>query len=111
MKTVLYAFKVKPGKLQDYLDFMQDCYAGEKQAQYRELLQRYGLHSVKIWHHEINGQDYIIFYHDMDDDGEEKLQQWNQLGFEFDVIFEDVLERCYEDRAGAQPKFIGEFVV
>ena len=111
MKTVLYVFRVKPGKLQEYLDFMQDCYAGAKQEQYRELLKRYGLHSVKIWQHNIDGQDYIMFYHDMDDDGEEKLQQWNQLGFEFDQLFEDVLERCYADRGANQPQYIGSFQV
>ncbi len=109
MKPTLFTYRIKPGKLQTYLDFIETCTAGEHQEQYKELLLRYGLNTVTMWHHTIGGHDYAMFMHKMDDDGAEKLSTWNQHGHPFDQWFNDSLAECYADSTEQQPIFVRDF--
>ena len=62
MTPTLYAFKIKPGKLDAYMELMNDCCTGSKQEEYRELLMRYGLNSARLWHYKVDGNDYVMLF-------------------------------------------------
>lgn len=109
MKPSLFTYKFKPGKLQSYLDFMKRCTEGDLQQEYKDLLLRYGLNSVTMWHHNIDGDDYAMFIHKMDDDGAEKLATWNQHGHPFDEQFNSVLADSYVGFTVEQPQFVVDF--
>ena len=61
MKPTLFVYKIKPGKLQKYLDMTNEWQNGSKQDEYKDLLMRYGLNNITLWHHNIDGEDYAMY--------------------------------------------------
>lgn len=109
MTPVLFCMPIKPGKLQAYKDFVKNI-TGPRQAEYKDLLKRYGLNSGRVWVNSIDGKDYAMFIHDMDDDAGEKLQAWSSSSHPFDQWFNEQLMYCYDmtslDNAPPQPEFL-----
>lgn len=104
----LYVFKLKSGKLNKYLNFINDL-CNNKQDDYREILLRYGLNDVRLWHQNIDDDDYAMFIHNQDDDASKKLKLWNTTGDKFEEFFGEVLGDCYVDFRAEQPKFVNAF--
>ena len=110
MSTTLFCMPLKPGKTQAYKDFVQECCKGSKQHEYKDLLLRYGLNNAKLWLHTLEGKDYAMFIHDMDDDGMEKLKDWDDSTHPFDRWFNSKLQECYDfDTMPEQPSFVSGF--
>jgi hypothetical protein len=108
MPTTLYCMPLKEGKTETYKAFIKDC-VEQKTEDYKALLMRYGLNNVKMWIHTIEGKDYAMFVHDMDDDAHEKLAGWPNKEYPFEVSFNECLIDCYDvDMAQfpPQPEFI-----
>ena len=85
---------------------------GPKKNDYKDLLKRYDLNTVKIWIHTLNGKDYAMFIHEMDDDAAKRLESWSSSTHPFDQWFDKQLRDCYDiDDINAmppQPEFLGE---
>jgi len=69
---------------------------GPRKAEYKELLKRYGLKTVKVWHENLAGKDYVMIVHDAEDDALERLKNWISSTHPFDLWFGDHLNKCYE---------------
>ena len=108
--TTLFTFPLKPGKLDQYKKFMQECCNGSKQVEFKDLLIRYGMNTLKLWHHNFNGRDYAVFTHDISDDGFERLKGWSTSTHPFDKLFNEQMQDCYENvdpsSATGQPIFV-----
>lgn len=110
MKSVLFTMPLKSGKLPAYKAFIDECTTGSKQEEYKDLLLRYGLNSTKMWLQTLDGKDYAMFIHDMDDDGMEKLKAWDASTHPFDQWFNQQLHDCYDfDNKPEQPVFYSQF--
>src|SRR5437879_150061 len=111
MATTMFIMPIKPGKKAAYMAFLKEC-MGPKKHEYKDLLKRYGLNNVKLWIHTLDGKDYVMFIHDMDDDAAKRLEGWAGSTHPFDQWFDKHLRDCYdvEDMVNmpAQPKFFGE---
>lgn len=110
MPTTLFVMPIKPGKKAAYLAFLKTCLEGRRD-EYRDLLKRYGLNTVNIWVHSIDGKDYAIFTHDMDEDAGDRLANWPGE-HPFDQWFDKHLKECYDfdglENAPEQPTFLGK---
>lgn len=110
MTTTLFAMPLKDGKKDTYMAFLAEC-MGPKKNEYKDLLKRYGLNSVKIWTHTFNNKDYAMFIHEMDDNAAELLAGWSTSTHPFDQWFDKHLKDCYDfdglENAPPQPEFFG----
>jgi len=95
VKTLLFATFLKPGMLNAYKQFTAEI-TGPRKAEYKELLKRYGLKTVKVWHENLAGKDYVMIVHDAEDDALERLKNWISSTHPFDLWFGDHLNKCYE---------------
>lgn len=110
--TTLFVMPIRKGKKSDYLNFVKEC-LGPKREEYKDLLKRYALHNVKTWTHSLNGNDYAMFTHDMDEEeANKRLKEWSSSTHPFDQWFDQQLKNCYEieslDNMPPQPEFLGE---
>ena len=83
-----------------------------KHKEYKDLLMRYGLNNVKIWINTLEGKDYAMFIHDMNEDAPKRLKDWATSTHPFDQWFDKQLRDCYDfeglAHAPPQPIFWGE---
>ena len=94
MKTVLFTIPLKDGCLAQYKSFLQESLA--RDSEYREMLQRYDIHSAKVWCNKINNKDYVFVYHAVGPDFEEKMKQWDHSDHPFDVWFRESIMAVYD---------------
>ena len=68
------------------------------------MLTRYDIHSAKAWHVNINHRDYILVYHDVGPQFEEKMQGWDSSEHPYDKWFRDSIMAVYdiEDASGME---------
>jgi len=111
MPITLFAMPLKKGKTENYKAFLKEC-LGPRRKEYEELLQRYGLNTVKIWIHTLDGKDYALFIHEMDEDAGKRLEGWAKSTNPFDQWFDKNLRDCYDikdmSNMPEQPTFFGE---
>lgn len=111
MPTTLFVMPLKEDKTEAYKAFLKEC-LGPKRKDYKDLLMRYGLNTVKIWIHTLNGKSYAMFIHEMDDDAAKRLETWSKSTHPFDQWFDKHLRDCYDipnmENMPAQPEFFGE---
>ena len=111
MTTTLFVMPLKKGKTDAYKAFLNECLSS-KQEDYKDLLLRYDLNTVKIWINTVNGRDYAIFIHDMGKDAVRLLEGWAKSSHPFDQWFDRNLRDCYEvenvAKMPASPEFLGE---
>jgi hypothetical protein len=111
MSTTLFTMPIKKGKTEAYKAFIKEC-LGPKKNEYKDLLKRYNLNTMKIWIHTLNGKDYAMFIHEMGDDAEKRLESWPNPNHPFDQWFAQNLNDCYDTAKPGempiQPKFFGE---
>ncbi len=108
--TTLFTMPLKDGKKDDYKAFLAEC-MGPRKSDYQDLLKRYGLNSVKIWLHTLEGKDYAMFIHEMDENAAKLLEGWSTSTHPFDQWFNKHLKDCYTfeslENAPPQPEFFG----
>ena len=113
MKTALFCIPLKQASLQQYLAFCEQT-AKHKKDEWKDMLSRYDIHSVKIWHKHISGRDYVFVYHDVGPQFKERLKGWSDSDHPFDKWFNQQIMAVYdvEDVDGMeQPHRIVEFMV
>ncbi len=94
MPSVLFTIPMKQGKLEDYLAFAKETELRAKE--YSAMLQRYDIHSTKIWQSKIGNTDYIFVYHDVGPDFQEKMKSWGISDHSFDKWFRESINNFYD---------------
>lgn len=95
MKSILFSIPLKQNCLEQYLNFVEQA-EQLKKAEWKEMLSRYDIHCVKIWHKHINDQDYVFVYHEVGPDFEEKLKGWDNSEHPFDQWFNQQIMAVYD---------------
>ncbi len=96
MKTLLFGTFLKPGMLSAYQRFAAEI-IGPRKQEYRDLLKRYGLKTAKVYYKKIEGRDYVMIFHEAEDDALERMKKWSSSTHPFDLWFGEQLNLCYED--------------
>jgi len=107
MKTLLFTIPLKPGMLNAYKAFAAEI-TGPRKKEYSALLKRYGLKNGKVWHQKFGAKEYVMVYHEAENDVHERLKSWSSSTQPFDVWFRGELDKCYED-AMAEAHLLFEF--
>jgi hypothetical protein len=111
MPMTLFVMPIKKDKTEIYKAFIKECLE-TKSMEYKDLLQRYNLNTMRMWIHTLNDIDYAMFVHDMGDDAEKLLAGWPNQNHPFDRWFSQHLNDCYDlgssGKTPDQPKFFGE---
>ena len=102
MATVLMQIPLKVGSLASYERFVAESTIRE--AEWREMLARYDIHSARIWHSQIAGCDYIFVYHEVGPAFQERMADWDTSTHPFDVWFRGEIMAVYdiENAAGME---------
>lgn len=95
MQTLLSATFLKTGALDAYKKFIAEI-MGPRNQEYKELLKRYGLRTVKVWYEKVSGRDYVMIVHEAEDNAMEKLKEWDSSTHPFDLWFGEQLNQHYE---------------
>lgn len=111
MTTTLFVMPLKKGKKANYKDFINELLTSKKE-EYKDLLVRYDLNTLKMWIHTLDGKDYAMFIHEMGSDAAKRLEGWSSSTHPFDQWFNQQLMDCYDikniDDMPLQPEFFGE---
>ncbi len=83
MKNILFCIPLKEGCLEQYVAFSEQA-AGEKRAEWRDMLSRYDIQAAEIWHKNIGNRDYIFIHHNVGPTFEEKFKGWESSEHSFD---------------------------
>ena len=95
MKSLLFTVPLKPNTLALYKNFAAEI-TGPRKQEYKELLKRYGLKTAKVWHKKRAGHEYVLIFHQAEDDALERLKRWSSSTHPFDLWFDQQLSKCYE---------------
>lgn len=112
MKTVLFCIPLKKNCFSQYEDFAKETI--KRPMEYKEMLLRYDIHCAKVWHKNIDGQDYVFVYHEVGKDFREKMKGWDTSVHPFDQWFRDNMMAVYdiENAAGMQePRMLVDFKI
>ncbi len=96
MKNLLFTIPLKPGMLAAYQKFIVEI-TGPRKQEYRALLKRYGLKTAKVWHEKFADEEYVVIFHEAEDNALELLKTWASSTHPFDRWFDEQLNKCYED--------------
>ncbi len=75
LQTICDVIPLKAGKLEAYTKFVGE-FTGPRKKEYSEMLARYGLRTVDVFLHQINGVDFVMVVHQADLDAREKLRNF-----------------------------------
>ncbi len=95
MKCALFCIPLKKGCLEQFKEFVKQTHE-EKSEEWKEMLSRYDLSSVKVWYKNFNGVDYVFVYHDAGETYEEKLKGWDTSTHPFDIWFNAQIMAVYD---------------
>lgn len=113
MQSLLFVVPFKPGMLDEYKKMIDEA-TGPRKKEYRDMLGRYGLKSVKVWYQSFSGKEYVIVLHDIEKkDAMERLQAWSSSTYAFDHWFREQLLKYYDikdfDHLPEQPQAVFSF--
>jgi hypothetical protein len=98
MKSVLFCIPLKENCLDQFKDFVKTT--GEnRREEWKAMLLRYDIHSVKIWYSKIKGADYVFVYHDVGEDFSTRIAGWETSQNEFDQWFNQQIMSSYDTSA------------
>jgi hypothetical protein len=111
MQSILFVNPLKPGKLNEYKDFMSEI-TGARKQEYKDLLKRYGLKTSKVYYHKLGGQEFTIVTHDIEDYAPERLAAWVSSTHPFDLWFKEQAQKLYDfesAKIAGQPQSLMSF--
>jgi hypothetical protein len=111
MKSVLFFIPLKKNSLKQYETFAKQTVV--RKNEYKDLLKRYDIHSAKVWHKKIGDRDYILVYHEVGPQFEERMKSWDTSEHPFDKWFRDGMMAVYdiEDASGMEkPHQLVDFI-
>ncbi len=94
MKSILLRCPIKSGKVEAFRAFIAECL--NRADEYKEMLNRYDMHSVKIWLGKHGGKDYAYVFHHVGDQFQQKMQTWQHSKHHFDSWFREALMDLYD---------------
>ena len=94
METVLFCIPIKKGCLDQYKGFVKEALAREDE--YKDMLSRYDIHCVKIWHENLGGQDYAFTCHDIGPEFDTRIANWDNSEHPFDQWFGGWIMEVYD---------------
>jgi len=98
MKTVLFCIPLKMDCLEKFKNIVKQT--SEKKAdEWKNMLARYDMSCVKIWHKLIDDKDYVFVYHETGPQFEEKIKAWNNSQHPFDNWFNQQIMAVYDSSA------------
>lgn len=110
MKKVLFCVPIKDGCVEQYKAFARETV--ERSEEYHAMLQRYDMHCARIWHKQFNGKDYVLVYHEVGPEFEERMKSWDTSEHPFDKWFRESMMAVYDidDASGMeQPEMVIDF--
>lgn len=110
MPTLVYINPLKPGKLEAYKAFCKENTSIGKEK-YIEMLKRYGLKNAKAWHHELNGTQFVVVYHDAEENARELLADFMTSSHPYDQWFVEQLKDLHDFEEAGEAKHILNFIV
>lgn len=99
---ILFCLPLKEGRLEAFKQFCADCLK-EKATDWKDMLARYDMSSVKVSYKQLEGRDYVFVYHDIGSTFAEKIQGWNDSTHPFDQWFNEKLMENYAQDAASDP--------
>mgnify|MGYP000420424628 CR=1 FL=1 len=100
--SVLFCIPLKESRVEPFQQFIADCLKN-KSDEWKAMLARYDISSVKVWYKIIDGRDYVFVYHDIGLDFAEKIQGWNDSVHPFDQWFNEQIMSNYATDAASEP--------
>ena len=110
MRSILFFIPLKKGCLKQYQAFASESV--KKGKAYEEMLARYNIYCAKTWYKNINDRDYILVYHEVGQNFDEKMKGWDSSTHPFDQWFRESIMAVYdiENAAGMeQPQQLVDF--
>lgn len=95
MKTILFINPLKPGKLEEYKNFAAEI-TGPRKKEFIDLLNRYHLKTSEVWYHKLNGIEYVIVHHQVENNVTDPLANWPTSTHPFDQWFQQQLENLHD---------------
>ncbi len=95
MKTLLLCIPLKENSLEAYKGFVKESTIDRKD-EYHAMLSRYGIYCTRTWHKSIAGRDYLFVYHEVGENFEEMLKEFDQSQQEYEVWFRGKLLDIYD---------------
>lgn len=102
MNNLLFCLPLKNGALAQYKQFIKTT-SETKSEEWKDLLARYDMSCVKIWHKELDGKDYVFVYHEIGPKASELLSNWTTSSHPFDLWFGGQLESMFDANAAEAP--------
>lgn len=98
MSSVLFVSALKKDASEAFKQFVKDT-AAEKSVDWKDMLARYDMSSVRIWLGQLEGRDYVFVAHDVGDDFAEKIKLWDQSEHPFDQWFNKQIMSVYDSQS------------
>ncbi len=95
MNTVLFCIPLKPNHLDKYLEFLAIS-RDKHQQEWKDMLARYDIADVKIWHQDIEGRQYAFVSHEVGPNFGQRIQGWNDSKHPFDQWFREQILSIYD---------------
>jgi hypothetical protein len=95
MQHLVYLIPLKTGKLNEYKAFTAQN-IGPRQNEYSEMLNRYGLKTVKVYYHKVGNKEFVIVTHDAEDDAAKRLTHFSTSEHPYDRWFVEQLGKLHE---------------
>lgn len=104
-KTIVFVNPLKPGKFEEYKKFSAEI-TGRLRKEFVDLLKRYHLKTSEVWHHKLNNVEYVIVYHEVEDDVMDPLANWATSTHPFDQWFQEQLNNLHDMENVAPPDLL-----
>lgn len=112
MSAVCFTIPLKPGRSDAFRELAREVLSN-RQAEYGEMLARYGLRDANVWIQRFGGTEYALVVHEVDDNYAELLADWPSSKEPFDLWYDKQLLNCYDVKSLSemppQPEFLYEY--
>jgi len=105
MKPILFINPMKPGKFGEYKAFVAEI-TGPKKSEFMDLLKRHHLNTSEVWHHQLGNLEYVIVYHEVDDNAPDPLASWASSSHPFDKWFQEQLNNLHDMEGVKLPELL-----
>ncbi len=98
MQSLTFVNPLKSGKLEEYKAFVVEI-LGPRKEEYFDLLKRYGLRTAKVYYHKLGDKEFVIVFHDAEDDALDRLANFANSDHPHDQWFFAQLTKLHDFEA------------
>lgn len=95
MQTIVFINPLKEGKFKEYKAFSEHN-IGPGKKEYNAFLKKLGLHDARVFHHTINGKEYIVVMHEAEDDSLDRISHLANSKDPYDRWFMEQLYKLHD---------------